>query len=120
MAKITDKDGEIKLSLRKVFNMSLIVLFFTVVAKRWESKRRREFKKAVKYKSYSTDYLKKVLDDFKILSTCKDPYIENFYEKHPDFSKLHKLWVLNSFTYWTEKFTDEISRRSSYEEKQPA
>ncbi|MGI6701293.1 MAG: hypothetical protein ACOX3U_02345 [Christensenellales bacterium] len=112
MAKITDKKGELKLTVRKIIVMTFLVMFFTVVAKRWEFKRRREFKKSVKYKSYDTDYLKKVLEDFKILSSCKDPYIENFYKKHPDFSTLHKLWVLNSFTYWTEKFNKELRRRN--------
>ena len=111
MAKITDKQGELKLTVRKIIVMTFLVAVFTVIANRWEYKRRREFAKAVKYKEYDTAYLKKVLEDFKTLTTCKDPYIENFYQKHPDFASLHKLWVLNSFAYWTEKFNSEIRRR---------
>lgn len=113
MTKIVDRKGEMKLSVRKIIVMSFIVMFFTVVAKKWEHKRRVEFRKAVKYKKYDTAYLQKVLDDFKVLSTCVDPYIENFYIKHPDFNTLHKLWVLNSHTYWTGKFNKEISRRAA-------
>lgn len=115
MSKVVNKNGELKLSIRKIIVMSLIVLFFSFIAKKWEFKRRHEFKKAVKYKSYSSEYLKQVLADFKLLSTCQDPYIENFYLKHPDFSTLHKLWVLNSFAYWTAKFNKELRRRESNE-----
>jgi len=113
LKKITDRDGELKLSVRKIINMAAIVLFFTAVAKTWEHRRRREFKKAVKYRNFSDEKLKKVLDDFNILTSCEDPYIEHFYDKHPEFSTLHKLWVLNSHGYWTKKFQDELRRRAS-------
>jgi len=113
MKKNVDKNGELKISFRKIFVMSLITAFFTLVAKKWEFKHRYRFIKKVKYKKYDTDYLKKVLEDFKILSTCKDPYIENFYKKHNDFSSLHKLWVLNSHSYWIDKFNKELSRRTA-------
>lgn len=113
MSKIVDKKGEINLSYRKIINMGFIVLFFTFVAKKWEFKNRRKFKKAVKFRKYETENLRQVLADFKILSICQDPYIENFYNKHPDFATLHKLWVLNSHSYWTNKFNREIQRRAN-------
>ncbi|HPD02927.1 MAG TPA: hypothetical protein P5161_04795 [Eubacteriales bacterium] len=113
MKKITDKEGELKLSPRKILNMSVIVAFFSMVAHSWERKRRREFKKAVKYREYDTARLKAVLADFKELVTCVDPYIEHFYLKQPDFSSLHKLWVLNSHAYWTKKFEEELKRREA-------
>jgi|AGTN01.3.fsa_nt_gi hypothetical protein len=101
--KITDEKGEIKLSPRKIFNMALIVLFFSGVAHRWERRQRRAFEKAVDYKAFDEEKLRKILEDFNILSSCQDPYIENFYKKHPEFSKLNKLWVLNSYEYWTKR-----------------
>ncbi len=111
MKGMTDKNGELKLSVWKIFVMFKLVIFFAIVAKTWEGRRRREFNRTVKYKQYDTSDLKAVLADFKILATCKDPYIEHFYEKHPDFSTLHKLWVLNSSGYWAEKFKKQIAER---------
>jgi len=103
MKQITDKHGELRLSLWKVYVMAHIVAFFAVVAKSWERKRRREFRRAVPYRNYSLEQIEEILADFHVLATCKDPLIENFYEKHPDFSTLHKLWVLNSSGYWKEQ-----------------
>ena len=103
MKKITNKDGELRLSPWKVFVMAHIVLFFTMVAKTWEGNRRREFRRAVPWRGYALEEIECILADFHTLATCKDPYIENFYEKHPEFSSLHKLWVLNSSSYWKEK-----------------
>lgn len=90
--------------------MAALVGFFAVNAKLWESKRRREFKKAVPYTSYTKEEIAKILEDFRTLATCTDPYIEHFYDKHPEFSSLHKLWVLNSSGYWTDKLRARLAR----------
>ena len=90
--------------------MSLIVAFFSVVANLWEWKQRRVFHKNVKYKTYSKEKLQKILDDFEYMISCKDPYIENFCKKNPEFKNLHHLWTLNSHTYWTNKFKKAIER----------
>ncbi|HOU09912.1 MAG TPA: 4Fe-4S binding protein [Clostridiales bacterium] len=111
MGRITDKDGELKLSVWKIFVMFNLVVFFTAVAKTWEHRRRREFHRAVQYKKYDTAYCRTILEDFKALATCKDPYIEHFYEKHPDFAGLHKLWVLNSSGYWAEKIKKYVAEQ---------
>ncbi len=110
MGRITDKSGELKLSLWKIIVMALITGFFTIVAKNWEQKQRREFKKAVPYKGYSAEKLEGVLLDFQDLVSCRDPYVEHFYEKHPDFSPLHRLWVLNSNGYWQKKLLARLKR----------
>lgn len=103
MKKITDKQGELKLSVWKISVMAVIVAFFAVVAKIWEKKRRAEFKKAVAFNSFDEKKIACIMKDFHTLATCKDPYIENFYLKHPEFAPLHKLWVLNSSAYWKQK-----------------
>jgi len=103
MRRITDKSGELRLSPWKVFVMATIVFFFMLVAKSWEYKCRREFRRRVPYGSYSLEQIEQLLADFQALATCQDPYIEHFYEKHPDFFSLHKLWVLNVSGYWKEK-----------------
>lgn len=110
MEKITNKSGELKLSVRKIATMALIVGFFSAVAKIWERKRRSEFNKSVPYKKYTAEYINMIFEDFQTLATCKDPYIENFYSKHPDFSSLHKLWVLNSSGYWKSKLTKQLCK----------
>lgn len=108
MEKITDKNGELKLSARKIAVMAGIVGFFAVVAKRWERARRKEFERAVPYKSYTKEQIEEIMADFETLASCRDPYIEHFYEKHPEFSTLHKLWVLNSSGYWKDKLTARL------------
>ncbi|NCA66481.1 MAG: hypothetical protein EOM87_00295 [Clostridia bacterium] len=115
MKKITDKHGELKLSVWKIFVMTLIVAFFAVVAKVWESNRRAEFKKSVAYNNFSEDKISKIMGDFHTLATCKDPYIENFYVKHPEFSSLHKLWVLNSSGYWKQKLEKRMCKLQNKE-----
>jgi len=126
MKQFTDKNGELRLSPWKVFVMAQITLFFTVVAKRWEHKRRREFHAAVPWHTYTLEQIERILADFHELATCRDPYIEHFYEKHPDFSTLHKLWVLNSSGYWKEKLErrrcvlEGRPLRKSKEKKRPA
>ncbi len=112
MSKIrTTENGRIKLSLWNIVVLSVIVGFFSIVAHCWEHRRRVEFKRHVHYRQYPTEQLKQVLADFEYMIACKDPYIEHFNQKHPDFAPLHHLWVLNSHEYWTEKFRAEIERR---------
>lgn len=108
--KITNKQGELKLSIGKIFTMAHIVGFFSIVARNWENKRRREFRRNVHYSKYSKEQILAIIADFHILATCEDPYIENFYLKHPDFSSLHKLWVLNSSSYWKEKLNRRLAK----------
>lgn len=107
----TSPQGQIKLSTRKILVLSLIVGFFSIVAHSWEGRQRRVFRNAVKYKTFSTDKLKKILSDFEFMISCKDPYIENFIKKNPEFTTLHHLWTLNSHEYWTGKFRQEINQR---------
>lgn len=111
MSAIKSKNGQIKLSTRKIVVLSLIVAFFSVVANLWEWKQRRIFHKNVKYKTFSKDKLQKILDDFDNMISCKDPYIENFCKKNPEFANVHHLWTLNSHEYWTTKFKKAIERR---------
>lgn len=106
------KEGNLKLSTRKVFMLSLIVAFFSIIAHLWESKQRKIFKHDVKYKKFSNNQIQKILKDFEILTSCQDPYIENFIKKNPVFSNLHHLWTLNSHDYWTKLLKRELERRA--------
>ncbi len=117
--KLTDKDGELKLSYSKILVMAEITAFFAVVAKSWEHKRRQEFFAQVKYKNFDEEKLNAIIEDFHLLASCQDPYIEHFYEKHPEFSGLHKLWVLNSSGFWKEKLEQQrhIVQGREYEKK---
>lgn len=111
MAAIKSRSGQIKLSAGKILVLSFIVAFFSVVAHLWEWKQRRVFHKNVKIKTFSKEKLQKILDDFEYMISCKDPYIENFCIKNPEFANVHHLWTLNSHEYWTTKFKKEIERR---------
>ena len=85
-----------------------ICLFFTGVAVEWEIRQRRKFKRAVNVSSYSAEILKAVISDFDSLKTCKDPYVEHFTDKHPEFAGLNRIWIINSCGWWLKKFRREL------------
>ena len=102
---------EKKVSTFHTFVFFLICLFFTGVAVEWELRQRRKFKSAVNFKGFSKDKLQAVIDDFNSLKTCKDPYIEHFTGKHPEFAGLNRMWVINSCGYWLRKIRRELKRK---------
>lgn len=108
------ENGELKLSTKKIVVLSLIVAFFSIVANRWEWRQHRIFRKHVKYRTFTSEHLQKVLDDFECMVSCQDPYIENFNKKNPEFAHLHHLWTLNSHGYWTTLFKKELQRRNTH------
>jgi hypothetical protein len=51
------------------------------------------------------------LADFERLKTCQDPIVEHFVEKHPMFTDINRLWLINSCTYWLKRYRGEANRR---------
>jgi hypothetical protein len=100
-----------KVSLVHTVVFFLICLFFTGVAVEWELRQRRKFKRTVNVSSYSTEKLKSVISDFDSLKTCKDPYVEHFTDKHPEFAGLNRIWIINSCGWWLKKFRRELKRK---------
>ena len=100
-----------RVSIFHTFVFFFICLFFTGVALEWELRQRRKFKSAVNFKGFSKDKLQAVIDDFNSLKTCKDPYIEHFTGRHPEFAGLNRMWIINSCGYWLRKFRRELKRK---------
>lgn len=95
------------------FVFFLICLFFSGVALHWELKHRRRFRIIIPLKRLPTTEIVATLDDFERLQTCRDPMIEHFLNKHPAFSTLNRLWVLNSSGYWVKRYRRELRRRGA-------
>lgn len=108
MKKMRDRMN-IKVSLWRTFVFSLICVFFTMVAWGFDLKYKLRFRKVYKYKKYSTEKLKSVLADFGKVVSCEDPYVENFFEKHPELLTINPLW-LGNFP-WQKKIMKELLRR---------
>ncbi len=89
----------------------LICLFFTGVAIEWELRQRRKFEAAIAYKNFSKEKLQAVISDFDSLKACRDPYIEHFTDKHPEFAGLNRIWIINSCGWWLKKFRRELKRK---------
>jgi hypothetical protein len=107
---MTDKKKKVSIFHTLVF--FIICLFFTGVAVEWELRQRRKFKAAVAYKGFPKEKLQAVIDDFDSLKTCRDPYVEHFTAKHPEFSTLNRMWIINSCAYWLGKFKQELIKRN--------
>lgn len=105
------EDGK-QVSPFHTFVFFLICLFFTGVALHWELKHRRRFRHIIPLRCLPTEEILTTIADFDRLKTCRDPLIENFVQKHPEFSSLNRLWVLNS-TYWTKRYQREARRRGA-------
>ena len=95
------------------FVFFLICLFFSGVALHWEWKNRRRFRIIIPLKRLSTEEILATLEDFEHLRTCRDPMIEHFLGKHPAFTSLNRLWVLNSNVYWVRRYRRELRRRGA-------
>ena len=110
-----DKDREVgqegKVSLFHTSVFFLICLFFTCVALHWELKHRMRFKRRIKLKELSAEEIRTTLADFEHLKTCQDPIVEHFVEKHPMFTDINRLWLINSCTYWLKRYRREANRR---------
>jgi hypothetical protein len=105
--------SEKKVSIFHTLVFFLICLFFTGVALEWELRQRRKFLSDVFYRKFSKEKLQSLIDDFDSLKTCKDPYIEHFTAKHPEFSMLNRMWLINSSGYWLKKLKRELKRESA-------
>lgn len=88
-----------------------VCVFFTFVALQWELKHRFRFNRRVRVRRLTTPQLRDGLAHFAALKTCRDPYIENFLEKHPLHTSLNRLWLVNSADYWLSKYRRELRRR---------
>jgi hypothetical protein len=111
--KPIDKLKEKKVSIFHTFVFFLICLFFTGVAIEWELRQRRKFEAAVTYKNFSKEKLQALIEDFNSLKTCRDPYVEHFTAKHPEFATLNRIWLINSCEYWLKKLKRELKRENS-------
>jgi hypothetical protein len=108
MKKISE---EKKVSIFHTFVFFLICLFFTGVAMEWELRQRRNFVAAVAYRNFAKEKLQSVIEDFDSLKTCRDPYVEHFTAKHPEFAGVNRMWLINSCGYWLRKFRRELKRK---------
>lgn len=103
---------EKKVNIFHTFVFFLICLFFTGVAIEWELRQRRKFESSVLYRKFSKEKLYAVIEDFDNLRTCRDPYVEHFTVKHPEFAGLNRMWLINSCGYWLKKLERELKRES--------
>ena len=88
-----------------------ICLFFTGVAVEWELRQRRKFRTMIDSRLFTADELEAVINDFDDLKSCRDPYVEHFTQRHPEFSGLNRMWLINSCGYWLGKFRKELMKK---------
>lgn len=98
----------IKVSVWRTFVFLLLCGFFQCVAWNFDSRNRKKFR-MLKHRKWSTEELKTILEDYRVFVTCEDPYVEHFYEKHPQFEKLSAMWI--HMPTWQKKVRRELRRR---------
>jgi hypothetical protein len=102
---------EKKVSAFHTFVFFNICLFFSFIALHWELKHRRGFRRLIRPGTLTEGQLESALEDFARLKSCEDPYIEHFISRHPEFSMVNRLWLINSCGYWQRRYRRELKRR---------